>query len=125
MVVVTAVHVMVNEGSVEAFAEATLDNHRHSVKEPGNLRFDVLNSVENPNEFLLYEVYRDEEGMKAHKQTLHYARWAESVLPWMSEPRNPTIFLRRIRFHTRHNPMATAGHACVSACRKPRPAPNG
>ena len=25
--------------------------------------------------------------MKAHKETAHYARWAEAVGPWMAEPR--------------------------------------
>ena len=87
MVVVTAVHVMVNEGSVEAFAEATLDNHRNSVKEPGNLRFDVLHSVENPNEFLLYEVYASQADADAHKKTDHYLRWRETVAPMMARPR--------------------------------------
>lgn len=87
MVVVTAVHVMVNAASVEAFAEATLDNHRHSVKEPGNLRFDVLRSVENPTEFLLYEVYASQADADAHKQTDHYLRWRETVAPMMARPR--------------------------------------
>ena len=25
--------------------------------------------------------------MMAHKETPHYARWAEAVAPWMAEPR--------------------------------------
>ena len=36
---------------------------------------------------MLYEVYCDEAGMKAHKETAHYARWAEAVALWMAEPR--------------------------------------
>ena len=87
MVVVTADHAVVNEGPDEASAEAPLDNHRHSVKEPGNLRFDVLNSVENPNEFLLYEVYASQADADAHKKTDHYLRWRETVAPMMARPR--------------------------------------
>lgn len=75
------------EGSVEAFVEATLDNHRHSIKEPGNLRFDVLASVQDPNEFLLYEVYATQADADAHKQTDHYARWRDTVAPMMDAPR--------------------------------------
>ena len=60
---------------------------RNTVQEPGNLRFDVLEQADAPNRFVLYEVYRNEEGMKAHKETPHYARWAEAVAPWMAEPR--------------------------------------
>jgi len=87
VVVVTAVHVRVLDGDVEAFVEATLENHRHSVKEPGNLRFDVLASVQNPNEFLLYEVYATQADADAHKQTAHYARWRDTVAPLMAAPR--------------------------------------
>ncbi len=36
---------------------------------------------------MLYEVYRDEAGMEAHKQTAHYGRWRDAVAAWMAEPR--------------------------------------
>ncbi|HSN44065.1 MAG TPA: antibiotic biosynthesis monooxygenase [Propionibacteriaceae bacterium] len=87
MVVVTAVKITVVEGSVDAFVEATLDNHRHSVQEPGNLRFDVLASVQNPNEFMLYEVFASQVDADAHKETDHYLRWRERVAPMMAAPR--------------------------------------
>lgn len=81
------VHVHVKPECRDAFLAASLENARDTRQEPGNVRFDVLQQADDPDRFLLYEVYRDEEGMKAHKQALHYARWAESVLPWMAEPR--------------------------------------
>ena len=87
MAVVTAVHVTVRPDGVEAFVDATLDNHRHSVREPGNLRFDVLRSTEEPHRFLLYEVYASAEAAAAHKQTEHYLRWRDTVADLMAEPR--------------------------------------
>ncbi|MBN2022423.1 MAG: antibiotic biosynthesis monooxygenase [Pirellulales bacterium] len=84
---VACVHVHVLPEHRQAFIEATLENARGTRREPGNLRFDVLQSQDDPDRFLLYEVYRDEAGMAAHKQTPHYARWAETVAPWMAEPR--------------------------------------
>jgi len=84
---VVCVHVQVKPEHREAFLEATLDNARHTVQEPGNLRFDVLQQADDPDRFVLYEVYRDEHGMKAHKETAHYARWQAAVGPWMAEPR--------------------------------------
>lgn len=87
MIVVTAVHVKVREGFADAFAQATLENHRHSRQEPGNLRFDVLVSAEDPHQFLLYEVYRSRADADAHKLTDHYLRWRETVAPMMAEPR--------------------------------------
>ena len=87
MIVVTAVHVKVREGSAEAFVEATLENRRHSLQEPGNLRFDVLASAREPDGFMLYEVFASQADADAHKQTDHYLRWRESVAPMMAEPR--------------------------------------
>lgn len=87
MVVVTAVHVRVNPESIDAFVEATLDNHRNSAKEAGNLRFDVLQSPDDPGTFMLYEVYASQADADAHKETAHYLRWRETVAPMMAEPR--------------------------------------
>jgi (4S)-4-hydroxy-5-phosphonooxypentane-2,3-dione isomerase len=84
---VACVHIRVKPEHRAAFIEASLENARNSIEEPGNLRFDVLEQANDPNRFQLYEVYRDEAAMKAHKETAHYARWAAAVAPWMAEPR--------------------------------------
>ena len=84
---VVCVHVHVREEHRQQFVEATLENARSTIAEPGNLRFDVLQQIEDPRRFMLYEVYRDEAGMQAHKETAHYAAWRDAVEPWMAEPR--------------------------------------
>jgi len=84
---VVCVYVHVKPEHREEFVAATLENARNTIQEPGNLRFDVIQRTDDPNRFMLYEVYRDEAGMSAHKQTPHYAQWAEAVAPWMAEPR--------------------------------------
>ena len=30
--------------------------------------------------------------MDAHKQTAHYATWAEKVVPWLAEPRTRVFY---------------------------------
>ncbi len=84
---VTLVHVQVMPEHVEAFIEVTRANHEASIREPGNLRFDVLRSVEDPTRFILYEAYVDEAAAAAHKQTAHYDAWRRTVTDWMAEPR--------------------------------------
>lgn len=84
---VAIVYVSIKPEHREAFLQASLDNARHTVQEPGSLRFDVLQQEDDPNHFVLYEVYRDEGGAKAHKETAHYARWRDTVAPWMAEAR--------------------------------------
>lgn len=84
---VTLVHVHVKPDCVESFVAATRANHEASVHEPGNRRFDVLQSPEDPTRFILYEAYASAEDAAAHKQTPHYAAWRDTVAEMMAEPR--------------------------------------
>jgi|SRR6187402_1643379 len=86
---VVVVNVSVKPEAVEAFIAASAENHRHTRKEPENVRFDVLRRNDDGNRFVLYEVYVSEAGFTAHQATPHYARWKESVAPMMAEPRTP------------------------------------
>ncbi|MFQ6674827.1 MAG: antibiotic biosynthesis monooxygenase [Fidelibacterota bacterium] len=85
--IVTTVTVYVKPENVDDFIQATTENHRGSVKEPGNMRFDVLQSRDDPTRFLLYEAYESEEAARAHKDTPHYQTWKEKVAGWMARPR--------------------------------------
>jgi autoinducer 2-degrading protein len=89
---VTLVHVHVSPGHTHDFIAATRANHEASVQEPGNLRFDVLQSPEDPSHFVLYEAYRSAGDAAAHKETTHYQRWRETVADWMAEPRQGIPF---------------------------------
>lgn len=81
------VHVRVKPESVEAFRQATVENARASVQEPGIARFDVVQQQEDAARFVLVEVYRTPEAAGAHKETAHYAKWRDAVAPMMAEPR--------------------------------------
>ncbi|MCD2450114.1 antibiotic biosynthesis monooxygenase [Methylicorpusculum oleiharenae] len=84
---VTLVHVQVKPGHIDEFIAATRLNHEASIGEAGNRRFDVLQSPENPGQFILYEAYASAEDAAAHKQTAHYLTWRDQVADWMAEPR--------------------------------------
>jgi len=90
---VTLVHVHVNGDRLADFVAATRINHEASVREPGNLRFDVLQSPDDPTRFVIYEAYDGAEGARAHKETAHYLAWREAVAPWMAEPRHGVTFV--------------------------------
>lgn len=85
--IVTTVHVFVKPEFIDDFIEATMKNHESSVKEPGNMRFDVLQAHDDDSRFVLYEAYETEEAAKAHKQTAHYLKWRETVAAMMAKPR--------------------------------------
>jgi autoinducer 2-degrading protein len=84
---VTLVNIHVKSEHLAEFIEVTRANHESSVQEPGNLRFDILQSVEDPTRFIAYEAYRDEASARAHKETAHYLTWRDTVADWMAEPR--------------------------------------
>jgi autoinducer 2-degrading protein len=83
----TLVYVQVKPEFIEAFIEATRENHESSVKERGNLRFDILQDAADPEKFILYEAYENEQAVLAHKQTQHYLKWRDTVTEWMAKPR--------------------------------------
>jgi len=85
--IVTAVTVFVKPEHIRDFIEATISNHRESLKEKGNMRFDILQAKDDPSRFLLYEAYETGEDAEAHKRTSHYLSWREAVAPWMAAPR--------------------------------------
>ena len=91
--VIVHVFVHVKPDSVEAFQAATLENARNSVREPGVVRFDVVQQEDDPTRFLLIEIYRTADDPAQHKATAHYAAWRDAVEPMMAEPR------RSVRYH--------------------------
>jgi autoinducer 2-degrading protein len=86
------VYVHVKSDHVEAFKQATLENARSSVKEPGIARFDVLQQADDPTRFTLVEVYRTPEDPAKHKATVHYNRWREVAEPLLAEARTRTVY---------------------------------
>jgi len=85
---VVHVFVHVKPESVEAFKAATLANARNSIQEPGIARFDVVQQLDDPNRFVLVEVYRTPDDPARHKETAHYKTWRETVADMMAEPRS-------------------------------------
>jgi (4S)-4-hydroxy-5-phosphonooxypentane-2,3-dione isomerase len=81
------VYVRVKVGFFEAFKEATSQNAVQSLCEPGIVRFDVIQQLEDQSRFVLVEVYRTAEAALEHKNTPHYAIWRDAVAEMMAEPR--------------------------------------
>ena len=82
------VFVHVKPDRVEDFKQATLENARNSLKEPGVARFDVVQELDDPTRFILVEAYRTSEDPAKHKETDHYKKWRDTVAGMMAEPRS-------------------------------------
>jgi len=86
------VHVHVKLECVEEFYNASVENARASVQEPGIARFDVVQQIDDPTRFLLVEAYRTDNAPALHKETAHYKKWRETVANLMAEPRTSVKF---------------------------------
>ena len=86
------VHVRVKPESVADFLQATIENARSSVQEPGIARFDVVEQQDDATRFALIEVYRTAEAAVAHKETVHYAKWRDVVAGMMAEQRQRVTY---------------------------------
>ena len=73
------VSVHVKPESVDAFIVASLENARHSVREPGIVRFDVVQQDDDPTRFLLIEIYRTPDDRRATRRRRTTPRGA---MPW-------------------------------------------
>src|SRR5688500_16860894 len=83
------VHVVIHvrPEAVDEFSTVTRHNARNSVREPGVVRFDVIQQEDDPTRFVLVEVYRSPEDPARHKETEHYAAWRDAAESMMAEPR--------------------------------------
>lgn len=86
------VFVQVKPDFIEQFKEATLLNAKASLQEPGIARFDVLQEEENPDSFVLVEVYRSKDDPARHKETAHYQQWRDVAEDMMAAPRTKMVY---------------------------------
>ena len=77
---------------IDAFKQASAVNAASSAKEPGVARFDFLQQQDDPQKFVLYEVYRDPSAPAKHKETAHYKAWAETVSHMFEQPRIRAVY---------------------------------
>lgn len=89
---IVMVYVHLKPGTAEQFAALSRENIRETLKESGVVRFDLLQQKDDPDRFVLFEVYGNSEDHAAHKLTPHYKAWNEAVEPLLAEPRTRTIY---------------------------------
>ena len=85
--ILTCVYVHVKSEEINEFIKASVLNHQGTIKEPGNLRFDIVQQSDDPSRFMIYEAFESEDAISAHKTTDHYLKWRDSVKDMMAEQR--------------------------------------
>jgi (4S)-4-hydroxy-5-phosphonooxypentane-2,3-dione isomerase len=90
--IAVVVYLQVKTDALDQFVAETKVNARNSRKEPGVVRFDVIQEVDDPSRFALFELYRDEQAIEAHRATAHYAKWRDAVPALLVTERTRTIY---------------------------------
>jgi quinol monooxygenase YgiN len=83
------------EGNAEAAADIIARFAPEARQEPGLELLMVNRCTDNPSQFLLYEVFRDEAAFAAHQETPHFKKLIlQEALPLLkSRERVPYIIL--------------------------------
>jgi autoinducer 2-degrading protein len=84
-VLTVIVTLQVRPDKVAEFLDAIHQNAVATLNdEPGCLRFDVHRSIEDPQRFLLYEIYRDEAAFHdEHRSTVHHRKWRAAAADYV------------------------------------------
>ena len=84
---VLCVTVFVKSDKITDFLAATRSYAALVRTEPGNVRYDILQSDEDDACFVIYEAYKTKDDFLYHRETAHSQRWKEQIAPWMAMPR--------------------------------------
>ncbi len=64
------------EGELEALLQGMVTLSR---AEPGNLRYDLWRDVDQPERFVLDELYRDTDAVASHRETAHFQAYLARI----------------------------------------------
>jgi autoinducer 2-degrading protein len=53
-----------------------------SSKEPGCIRYEVMQDVADPSMVCLLQIFKDAEAYQAHQDAPHHVHWVEISAPW-------------------------------------------
>lgn len=73
------IEIKVKPECVEAFVDVSIQHAEATRAEPGNLRFDVTQSLTDPTVFFVLEAYVDGAAKSTHFRSQHFEVWQDVV----------------------------------------------
>ena len=84
---VLCVTIFVKPEYLRDFLTATSRFAAQSRRERGNVRYDLLQSEDDPTCIVIYEAYRSKEDFLLHREAAHSIEWKGTIEDWMAHPR--------------------------------------
>jgi quinol monooxygenase YgiN len=88
-----AVHLLAKSGTESEVARLFRPLTEASRKEPGCLMYIVHQRKDDPRRFLVYEQYKDEAALEAHRNSPHFQQYASNGVYTMIEEREAGLYL--------------------------------
>ena len=84
-IVAFQIFVKVKPDKLDEFMQVAMLDAHESVKEAGNLRFEVYHREESAAELVVFEIYSSEDALEEHRQTEHIKAWRSAVSAYAEE----------------------------------------
>ena len=89
---VLAVHLTIQAGHEEAVVETFRKLEAATRQEPGCIQYVVQRSRENNRRYLVYEQYKDDAALQAHRDSAHFKQYATDGVFRFVEQRQAELF---------------------------------
>jgi quinol monooxygenase YgiN len=86
------VHIVVNEGKEKEAAALFRQLQAESRKEPGCILYQVHTHRDDSRKFLVYEQYKDDAAIEAHRESAHFKKYAADGVYTMIESRDVGLY---------------------------------
>ena len=90
--IVLKVDMLVKPGSEDKCKEYLRILQEHSRQEPGCLMYMGHQSTQEPRRFLIYEQYRDQAALDAHRNAPYFKQYVNGGLDPIMEQRNRELY---------------------------------
>lgn len=90
MITITAL-MQAKDGSSDDLAKVIREYAPKFLKDPGCKMYKVVKRLDNPNFFLFYEQYENDEALKYHSSAPHFKAMFEAMKPFLGG--KPEIFM--------------------------------
>lgn len=77
---------VVKPEAVADFSAASAQHVAATQREAGVLRFELLQSEESPQEFVILMEFQDDDARAQHFATTHFQAWRALIAPWLAAP---------------------------------------
>lgn len=69
----------INPESVEKFKVLTSELIENTRKEQGNVFYQLYQSLENPCDFIFYEIFKDQKSFDFHANTEYFKKFVQAI----------------------------------------------